>query len=147
MSPKLWNKMKRAVFLMVVMVLQYSCSLETSSDEPSFYFETMPMESVELPLEFNYGETYTVNVSYEVPSNCYNFSDIYIENNGNTRTIAVINSVISDRICEPFNDRLAVASFDLKIESRDSYVLRFWKGKDLNGQDNYYIVEIPVTDG
>lgn len=137
--------MKRIFFLLVLMVLQFSCSLETSNEDPISFF--MPMESVELPLEFVYGETYTINVSYEVPSNCYSFRDFYIEQSGNTRTIAVMNWVITNQNCETFNNRLEVASFDLKIESRDRYVLRFWQGKDLNGQDNYYTVEIPVTDG
>lgn len=132
---------------MVLMVLQFSCSLETSNSEPTFYFETMPMESVELPSEFNFGEIYTINVSYKVPSTCYSFSDIFIDNEGNSKTIAIINSVISDQICESYNNRLDVASFDLKIENRDSYILRFWRGKDLNGQDNYYTVEVPVTGG
>ncbi len=82
-----------------------------------------------------------------MPSTCYSFRDIIIEDQGNIKTIIVINSVIIGEICESYNERTDVASFDLRIDRRGSYILRFWRGKNENGLDDYYIAEIPVTGG
>jgi len=37
-------------------------------------------------------------------------------------------------------------SFDFKVIYTGTYVFKFWQGKDVNGNDLYYIVEVPVEE-
>lgn len=52
--------MKKAFFLfsMISVLVLNSCSID--SDEPSFYVETLPVASVDLPTEFVYGQSHDI---------------------------------------------------------------------------------------
>lgn len=138
--------MKKILFLILTLLLFWNCSVDSASSQPTFSSKTMPVNNVYVPDEFRMGQTYNIMVDYFVPSTCYSFNNFYIIEEGTIITAAVINSVINDQLCEPYSGRLAEASFDLKVDSRGPYVFKFWKGKDSLGEDNYYVVEVPVTE-
>lgn len=122
-----------------------SCSVDrdTSYD---FYTEFLPIESVDIPTEFTLGETYEIHVSYLRPSGCYVFNDFYYVSELNQRTIAIINTVYPNQSCQTFDNELVDVSFNFVVTSTDNYVFRFWQGEDENGNDTYYIVDVPVVE-
>lgn len=138
--------MKKIGFVIATFLLLLNCSVDEGSSEPTFVPQTMPINDVFIPESFVYGDTYNIMVDYYVPNTCYSYRSFYVVEEENIITAAVFNSVINDALCEPYNNRLAQASFDLKINSRETYVLKFWRGKNNLGEDNYYIVEVPVTE-
>ena len=66
--------MKKYLLLVgVVISTLTSCGID--DDAQSFYFEILPIESVELPEEFVFGDTYEIFIDYIRPSSCYVFND------------------------------------------------------------------------
>ncbi len=138
--------MKKIGFLICLLLLLLNCSADSVSSEPTFYPESMPVNNVYIAEAFTFGNTYTIRVDYFVPSTCYSFRDFYFEQEGTVLTSIVLNSVINGQLCEPYSGRLAEASFDIKVDLRGQYIFKFWKGKNSLGEDNYYTVEVPVTE-
>lgn len=122
-----------------------SCSLN-NDDSNDFYYEILPIESVDIPTEFTLGETYEITVSYLRPSGCYIFNDFYYTSELNQRTVAVINAVYPNRDCQPLENDLVDVSFNFIVTNNGTYIFRFWQGEDENGNDTYFIVEVPVVD-
>jgi hypothetical protein len=139
--------MKKLLFLFTTLSLLTSC---IEDDNPDFIFEIMPIQSVDVPLEFVLGETYEINVSYSRPNDCYEFSDFFVQNSSviggdNERTIAVINSVALDQTCNTTDD-LVTVSFDFLVNNTNTYVFKFFQGQNSNGEDSFLIIEVPVVE-
>ncbi|MEZ4801630.1 MAG: hypothetical protein R2797_02575 [Gelidibacter sp.] len=137
--------MKRLFLLCITMLSLASCSVDNDSSN-DFYTEILPIESVDIPAEFTLGETYQINVSYYRPSGCHFFYDFYYSSELNERTVAIINTVYPNRDCQTFDNELVEVSFNFMVTSNGTYVFKFWQGEDENGNDTYYIVEVPVVE-
>ncbi len=136
--------MKRfALLTLVLFSLLWSCSLD-EDDGPSFYLEVMPIDSVEMPEEFVYGESYELLITYTRPTFCYAFNNFAYDVDGHQRTIAVVNTVYTNIDCLQESGSVTV-SFELSVTETETYVFKFFMGKDNNGQDQYYLVEVPVV--
>lgn len=136
----------KQLFLLCVLVFSFaSCSVDTDNSN-DFYYEILPVESVDIPTEFTLGETYEIRVSYLKPSGCHVFNDFYYVSELNQRTVAVINTVYPNRNCQEYDNELVEVSFNFMVNNNGTYVFRFWQGEDENGNDTYYIVEVPVVD-
>ncbi len=120
-----------------------SCSIE-DSNPPNFYLEIMSIQSVDIPIEFIHGETHEISMTYSRPNDCYEFNDFIFQPNLNQRTVAVVNTVYTDQDCFGSTEQVEV-SFDFQVNSLETYVFRFYQGSDTGGQDQYYIVEVPVV--
>lgn len=136
--------MKKLIVYCALLFTIMSCSLG-DDNAPNFHFEILPIESVDIPDEFTLGETYPITVSYFRPSSCYAFNDFYYVSELNQRTIAVINTVYEDRACAQVVE-LVDATFNFLVTRNGTYVFKFWQGEDDNGDDLYYIVEVPVVE-
>lgn len=137
--------MKRILLFIALAAILHSCSLDDNNPS-NFSFEILPIETYEMPDEFQAGETYAITVGYTKPSDCYEFNDFYFLSNNNERTIAVINSVNNDLNCaaDPTSDE---ATLNFFVNGNfDHYVFKFWQGTDSGGNDTYIIVEVPVVD-
>lgn len=135
--------MKRLLVLCLILLLA-SCSI--NDDGANFSFEVLPVESVEIPDEFELGETYPITVSYFKPSTCHSFKEFYYLKENNERTVAAINYVFEDNNCTDLEDTLVEATFNFIVTSNGSYIFKFWQGEDTNGEDQYLIIEVPVID-
>lgn len=139
--------MKKIFALSFVVITFLSCSVNDTTNE-DFTLEILPIESVTMPTEVLFGESYTINYTYLKPSTCYTFNDLYYLSVSNIRTVAVINTVIPETngvICEPLTNEVVERSFDFYVKYRTgSYIFKFWNGKDDNGEDVYLIYEIPI---
>ncbi|MCB0374809.1 MAG: hypothetical protein KDD04_02720, partial [Sinomicrobium sp.] len=61
----------------------------------------------------------------------------------NETTVFLIASVFNDQPCQELNVE-AEASFEFRPETAGDYVFRFWQGKNAEGDDIYYVVDVPV---
>ena len=136
--------MKKLVALSLALFLFVSCSID--DDSPNFSFEILPIESVDIPDEFTLGEVYPITVSYFKPSTCHSFKEFYYLKENNERTVAAINYVFEDKTCEALIDELVEVTFNFIVTSNGSYIFKFWQGEDINGEDQYLIIEVPVTN-
>jgi hypothetical protein len=135
--------MKSFFVLCLAVVLFVSCS--TDNDNRNFNFEVLPVESVDIPNEFELGKTYNITVSYYKPSTCHTFSEFYYAKNNNERTVAPINIVWENNNCELLEDELVENTLNFLVTSNGSYIFKFWQGEDENGDSQYLIIEVPVT--
>jgi hypothetical protein len=137
--------MKKIIFLLLIAISFSSCSVE--DDGPNdFYYEILPVESVDIPEEFVLGQTYEITVTYLRPTNCHIFNNFYYDSELNQRTVAVVTSVYPNNDCLVLIDEAVEASFNFMVNSNGTYVFKFWQGEDENGNDLYYIVEVPVVE-
>lgn len=136
--------MKKIILLAVLSLALFSCSLD--DDTPKFHQEILPIESVDIPDEFELGQVYEISMTYLKPSTCHQFNNFYYRINGNERTVAVITSVYTDQKCEDLEDEEVEVSFNFEVTRTDSYVFKFYQGADESGDDTYYIVEVPVAE-
>ncbi|WP_128755199.1 hypothetical protein [Aquimarina sediminis] len=114
-------------------------------DETNFFYELVKVEEATLPDQFNRGETHTITVSYFRPTNCHSFSGFDYNRLGNERTVSVVNLVVEQGNCTDLETTdLVEVSFDFFVGQEDSYVFRFWQGKNENGDNQFLIVEVPV---
>ncbi|MEO6347036.1 MAG: hypothetical protein ABIO60_03915 [Aquaticitalea sp.] len=136
--------MKRLFLLCVLVLLFASCSVNNDNSN-DFYYEIVPIDSVVIPEEFTLGETYEIHVKYLRPSGCYIFNDFYYTSELNQRTVAVINAVYPNQNCATSDNELVDVSFNFMVNNNGTYVFKFWQGEDENGNDMYFIVEVPVV--
>ena len=136
--------MKKLIALSLALFLFASCSLD--DDSPNYSFEILPIESVDIPDEFTLGEVYPITVSYFRPSTCHAFKEFYYLRENNERTVATINYVFENGNCDTLTNELVEATFNFIVTSNGSYIFKFWQGEDANGEDQYLIKEVPVTN-
>ncbi len=137
--------MKKLFYLSIVLLLFSSCSIDDNNPNDDFFFEILPIESVIMPEEFVFGQSYEISVTYIKPSGCYIFNDFYYVSEFNQRTVAIINTVYINNQCQPLNEEVEV-SFNFLANNNETYIFKFWQGEDENGNDLYYIVEVPVIE-
>lgn len=136
--------MKKFIVFCVIALSLISCSLSDDSSS-NYRFDILPIESVDIPEEFTLGDTYPITVYYYKPSSCYVFNDFYYVSELNQRTVAIINTVYTDQVCTE-QIELTSATFNFFVTNNGTYIFKFWQGKDDNGNDLYYIVEVPVVE-
>jgi len=144
--------MKKILFLalLVSLTLLNSC---TPDDEnaANFQFDFVPVESVIMPQAFNFGETHEISVTYKRPTTCHSFSNFqYIQDEGNERTVVVVNLVTSDNDCEElqgdFLEDFQTETFSFSALNLEPYIFQFWQGKDENNEDIFLVYEVPVNN-
>lgn len=135
--------MKRLILVCFSLMMFWSCS--NDDDYLNYYYEFMPIESIELPEQFILGQVYNINYTYYRPSTCHGFHDLYYYADSNERTVAVINIVYEDNNCEPLTDELIERSFNFKPLDYQTYVFKIWQGEDEYGEEIYLTYEIPVV--
>jgi hypothetical protein len=82
-------------------------------------------------------------ITYNRPSSCYQFYNFLYDINGNERTVAVINSVYSNSSCIEDEESVTV-SLNFMVTGTETYLFKFYQGHDEEGEDQYYLAEVPV---
>ena len=134
--------MKRIFFVIFSFIIFVSCS---NDDEPSYHYELLAIKEVELPLEFEYGKVYEVNLQFIQPDDCYVYSDVLYEYDVEMRNVAVISTVLDGKQCNSV-DLEDEISFKVQALQVENYVFKFWQGEDDNGEPIYLIIEVPVVN-
>lgn len=135
--------MKKIIIIIIVLNTILSCSI--SDDSPVTTQELLPVKSVTIPENFALNETYEIELRYLRPTNCHGYRDIYFSKNNNERTVAIISTYfLGNENCTPFTNEELETSFNFKATELGSYIFKFWKGLDDNGEDIYLIIEVPV---
>lgn len=112
----------------------------------NFFYELVAIEEVVVPEQFISGETYEIKISYFRPSTCHSFNGFDYERISNERTVSIVNVVIESDTCEIIDKKeLIDTSLDFYAGKEDSYVFRFWQGKNEQGENQFLILEVPVV--
>lgn len=136
--------MKKIASFFALLFILNSCSPDSG---PSYSFELVKIDSVEIPTEFVLGQTYPIKVHYTLPTSCHYFNTMYYDKNLNVRTIAVESAVEDRSNCQDTPNQTGEYTFNFQVTSNGgSYIFKFYQGKDQNGQDMFLQYEIPVAE-
>jgi len=118
-----------------------ACSLDDNGSDSSI--ETLPIKEAVVPDSFEFGKTYTLTVTYDLPDGCHSFYDLYYEYSGDARIVAV-NSLVQGSQCV---DVIKTESreFVVQVQQLEDYTFRFWKGVDNDGNDIFEDIVVPVN--
>lgn len=135
-------------FLLILFTLSIvSCSLN-DDNVPNYHYEILPVDSFVVPDTFDFGATHQVKLFYKLPTICHSFRGVYFDKYLNERTFAIQSLVINESTCLPYDDNeIEIKEFniDFQVISTETYLFKFYKGKDANGNNIFEEVEIPVN--
>lgn len=135
----------KIIFIYLIALMAFSCSLPEDNTVRSTP-EVLPIETAILPPFFEFGQTYEINLSYILPSDCHTFDNIFFQaEDDNERVIAIISSVFPGTDCMQ-TDNEVETSFDFFVNDTGLYTFKFWQGEDSNGNDIYLTIEVPVEN-
>jgi|TARA_B110000037_G_scaffold58046_1_gene70829 hypothetical protein len=133
--------MKHYLLLFLTVISLFACN---NDDGDNYHFSYVPVVSADVPDAFIYHETYTINVTYELPNGChslYNYDYIYDEDSRIIYPISIVND--EDACTEPLIQ--GEFSIDVHALQTEPYIFKFWQGKNEEGEDQFLIIEVPVT--
>jgi len=134
--------MKRFFVSLVLIFLVVSCSIDDDSN--NFKLETLPIKEAVVPTEFTYGLMHDITVTYELPSGCHSFYDLFYQYEGASRTVA-INSLVNEGVACTDDIREIEYTFKVNVVQREDYTFKFWKGVDGDGENIFEEVIVPVN--
>jgi hypothetical protein len=143
--------MKKIFLLLIVAFALNSCSMPEESS-PTVFYQLVPIKSCRMPYRFYVGETYELEMFYRQPTSCHFYKGIYFEKEGNTRIVAIQCGVVESSNCVTYPDGSTAteeqksAKCSFTPTGNQPYIFRFWTGKNEQGEDTYYDVEVPVEN-
>lgn len=136
--------MKKILLLLVLITTFTGCSVDNDAND-TYTFHVLPIESYEIPTTFTLGETYEIKLKYQKPTACHIYQGIYYTKDLNTRTVAVQTAVNDNEVCTADVPAVSEASFNFIVSNTGSYIFKFYKGKDTDGENIFEEVEVQVT--
>ena len=137
--------------LFLIVLAATSCS--TDGDQPEVQYELVPIITCEMPYYFTAGETYELRMIFKMPTTCHTYKGIYFEGEGNTKTLAIQTVVAQRNDCQPI-EQIGTASPETESAKYNftpsgpgsTYIFKIWTGKNEQGENTYYEVEVPVEN-
>ena len=145
--------MKKIILLLIAFFALNSCTKDAGENSPKVYYTLVPIYRCNMPYTFTAGETYDFEMFYKQPTSCHFYKGIYFEEKpGNVRIVAIQCGVLESNDCVTYTDtpEMPLESKSTKChftaQAGEPYVFRFWTGKDDQGEDTYYDIEVPVEN-
>lgn len=136
--------MKKLVLLLFSFAYLTSCT--SDDDAGSLTPNLAAVRSVTLPDSFVHAQAYEIEIIYKRPTNCDHFSGFDISKNENEIFIGVVCSHhTSNTNCLDSGNLQDSVTLNFVAERDDFYIFNFWQGKNALGEDEFLIIEIPVT--
>ena len=133
-----------ALCALMVSLTFSSCDLE--DDGPNFHFVPLRIESVEMPESFDLEETYVISFKYIVPDGCTYYEGIdVVDEEVTTRKVVAIGAQRTDQDACTEVIREEMGSFNFIVIHTQPYLFRFYQGEDINGEQQFLEVEVPVN--
>lgn len=121
------------------------CDLEDEKND--FFYEFVPVESVDIPDQFTRGDTVPITTFYFRPTDCHSFGGFDYDRSNNERTVTIVNVVLENRNCNDLDPTdLLEVSFDFNVGTEESYIFKFWQGRNEQGENQFLEIEVPVVD-
>ena len=136
--------MKR-LFLNVILVLLFVSCSQDDDDANNFKIETLPVNEAIVPAEFTFGSRYDITITYDLPSGCHSFYNLFYRYEGTSRIVAV-NSFVNESVACTDDIREFEFTFEVNVVQREDYIFKFWKGIDDVGENIFEEIIVPVNE-
>ena len=135
--------MKKLVLLLSLLFAFNSCSTD---DGDNFRFELLPVESVEMPVNFNVNVINQIKIKYRRPTTCHLYDGFYYNYEGITRIVAINAVKLKSNTCEnAIEEGPYEVILDFKPTESQTYLFKFWTGTKASGVDEYLEYEAIVN--
>ncbi len=135
--------MKKIVLSIIAALTLVSCTTEGEE----FTLEVLPVAKVVTPTAFKRDSITNIPVTYLRPTNCHFFEDFYYDRLDFTRVIAIYNSrILKENTCLPRQNDSVVVNLRFKPVELGTYNLKFWKGTNSSGQDEFFEIQAVVNN-
>lgn len=136
--------MKHYLLLFLTVISLFACNDDDDYNEHAYHLEYVSVKDHDVPDEFNYGETYLIDVTIELQNSChfyYNQYEYIYE--GTSRLIYPIVHIDDDVACTP---NITETTFSIPVQAlqNEPYIFKFYQGEDAEGEDIFLTVEVPV---
>jgi len=136
--------MKRLVLMLFSFAYLTSCT--SDDDAGSLTPNLAAVLSVTFPDSFVHAQAYGIEIIYKRPTNCDHFTGFDISKDENEIFIGVVCSYhTSNTNCVDTGNLQDSVTLNFVAERDDFYIFNFWQGKNALGEDEFLIIEIPVT--
>lgn len=136
--------MKLFALLTLFVILFTGCSPE--DDTSDIVQELAPVTSVELPESFIFGQSYSFDIHYKLPTACHRYTGIDVSQNSNELSIGVVtNYQTGINECSTTGNLERTVSLNFVAERDDFYIFKFWQGENGAGDDIFLRIEVPVN--
>ena len=136
--------MNRIVLNLVLVFLFVSCSLDDDNTS-NVKLETLPIKEAIVPDEFIFGSRHDITITYDLPSGCHSFYNLFYRYEGTSRTVAV-NSLVNESTACTDDIREFEYTFEVNVVQREDYIFKFWKGIDGEGENIFEEIIVPVNE-
>lgn len=141
--------MKKIVLLVLSLVTLTACS--TDDDGPNVNLQPVKAKilKAELPDSLEMGNSYTIDVFYQLPSPCHIDVALVVAPGETNSEFYIYGATVidADKVgCDQTSTDLERSGeFTLFVESMDSYTFHLWRGFTEDGIDIYDPVTVPVV--
>lgn len=140
--------MKKSLSILMLVIASFSftaCSLD-DDDNTNFKYVNLKVISAEVPEAFEFGEKYTIFVTYANPNTCTYFEgfDIHKHQLTEREVYPIGTELISNDNCQESTEEVKV-SFDFEVIYKEDYLFKFWTGQNADGEDQYIEITVPVN--
>ena len=135
--------MKKLILIVCLLFSFVACSDE---DNNGLVHVTIPVDEALVPESFDYLEENQITISYTLPNNCFSSSELFYQESGQQRYIAVTSIENLNQECSGSSRKLTL-TFNIRATQTEDYILKFWKGFDeTTGEDLYAEYVVPVEN-
>lgn len=136
--------MKKIICLLPLIILLIGCSLDSDEQSEPPVYSPVPIIATNLPESFTVGETFEVELTYLLPTDCHEFFAIQYNQVADVQLFGILTTLTSSPGCSEINES-AVAKFEVVVGRKEFYTFKFWQGIE-NGEEVYLTVNVPVTE-
>jgi len=134
----------RIYFYLLFSLLLSSCY--QLDENISLTLEKIPAFNIQIPEELTVNTEYTISFSYALVDGCHSFYDVEKEVlNNKTLLITTYAQVENTLACTQVHSEQDF-TFTFKPVQAQTYYLKFWKGLDSSGNDEYEEFELVIED-
>lgn len=134
--------MKKTLLLLTTIIILSSCL--NTDDLPNYKYEFVAIDEATTPANFRFGKRDTITLKYTLPNTCYNFDNIYYDNQDTARVVAIRTYIDLDKNCAEVITQKEYKLI-INVGQQEDYLFKFFKGKDSNGENIFEEVVIPVN--
>ena len=142
--------MKKIALILFSALILFACSLD--DEGPRMAYQYSKISETDLPESFEKGKSFTIKVTYVLPTACHTAAGIEAKRGNTTgdqrRDIYIVGISRYDQNqaeCNREDDDLEKeASFSLIIDEDEPYTFYLWDGYDDDAKSKYIEVEVPV---
>ncbi len=128
----------------ILFILSAFLFLSCSSNDIRQQLTRIKVDEATIPSVLTLGETTNITIKYTLVNDCISFLDLFYEQQGNSRVIAVIAlKDVASSCAQVITQR--EFTFPLTVTQKDDYIFKLWKGKDSNGLNIFEEVKVPVN--